>query len=1138
MTDAQARATHPALTAWVGASAGTGKTHVLTARVLRLLLTGTRPEHIVCLTFTKAAAAEMKNRIFTELGRWALMPDDALVAEINRRTEEYPDETMLVRARELFAEVLDLSPGLQIQTFHSFCQALLGRFPLEAEMTPGFEGIDEADAKDLMRSAKDEMLASTRKRGNKKLEEALSVVARLVTENTFDEVIDSLSFEAPVLLAAEASYGPDGIIAAVYRALGLTPGNTSQQVVLQAVDNSSFDVAGIGSLGSALLGGSKSDMGRGESISAFVNGEPDQRPNSFDAYKLVFLTKDGAPRKTVATKAVLKAAPDLEDVIEKEQNRLVRIADTLLRLKAAHATGALLTLGLEQLNRYQRNKAERGVVDFNDMIKSTVHLFSKQDVAPWVLFKLDAAVEHILVDEAQDTNRDQWRVVEALSSEFFSGEGAREAERTLFAVGDAKQSIFSFQRADPKEFIAARDRVFHKAFDAGKLAENVPLNLSFRSGEAVLSLVDAIFDEEARAAIGLTPDRERVEHDFIRKGQAGLVELWPLEAPKVKDTTDTPEWALPLAQESVDDAEERTAWRIARRVYTMITSGEMLPAQGRAISAGDILVLVRRRTGFVDHLVRAFKVMGIPVAGRDRMVLTDELAVMDLLVLARFALLPSDDLSLATVLKGPFIGLNDEALFDLAHGRKGTLWQALLRRKREDRFAAAASYLSAIASGVDLKTPFEFFSNVLTDLGGRQRLVARLGDEIHDPVDELLEEALRFELTASASMQAFIHGVDEGNLQIKRDLEAAGNNVRIMTAHSAKGLQAPIVFLADLVGLPDVGRDTRVLPIKSAIEGAPDVPLWTSPGKGLEMIEGLKADVKAKQLAEYRRLLYVALTRAEDRLYVSGWRGKDEPNEDCWFRAIEEGFGRLGAVEVPLDAERKALRFEVAQKAPVPKIAASEPEAAGHEAPKWLFERMPEEPTPAKPLAPSRPDEEPAVSSPLVRTDAKRFGRGRLIHAMLEWLPSMAIELREEAALRYLARHAADWKDTTRHALWREVAALLEDEAFGAIFGVDSKAEVPIAGIVSGRAISGQVDRLVVTEDAVLVVDFKTNRPPPKDSAGVAAVYLRQMGLYVRALEQVYPGRHVRAALLWTDAANLMELPKSLMDEALKGSGM
>ena len=1132
MTYEQARATTPDLTAWVGASAGTGKTHVLTARVLRLMLTGTRPENIVCLTFTKAAAAEMTNRIFEELGRWALMPDEELSAEINRRTEEYADEEMLVRARQLFAEVLDLSPGLQIQTFHSFCQSLLGRFPLEAGMAPGFEGVDEAEARDLMAGAKDQMLAATRKPRNKDLQDALSDVAKLVTENTFDEVIDRLSFEAATLSRAEAEYGGiDGLIAALYRALEVTPGDSPSRVVKSALDNQVFDTNGIHRLGTAMLEGSAAEAKKGDVLCAFINADTAKREQLFNEYKLVFLTAKDEARARVANKKTVESDPGLLDVIEKEQRRLIHIAETMLRLKAAAATASLLKLGSSQLARYHFLKSERGLVDFDDMIQKTVGLFRRADIAPWVLFKLDAEVEHILVDEAQDTNRDQWRVVEALAAEFFAGEGTTDKVRTLFAVGDAKQSIFSFQRADPKEFIAARDRVFHQAYEAGMYADNVPLNLSFRSGEAVLSLVDKVFEREHRASIGLSPDDEDVKHDFIRKGHGGLVEMWPLEAPQSTAKEDTPEWALPLTQESVDDAEERTAWRIARRVKAMITSGELLESHGRPIRAGDVLVLVRRRTGFVDHLVKAFKSLRIPVAGRDRMVLTEELAVMDLLVLARFVLQPRDDLSLATVLKGPFVGLDDEALFELAYGRKASLWNALLAKAKEPKFARAATLLTKLLNAVDLKTPFEFFSYLLTDLDGRKMLVSRLGEDIHDPVDELLEEALRFELTSAASMQAFVKAVDDSGMQIKRDLEAAGDNVRIMTAHSAKGLQAPIVFLSDLVGLPDVTRDTRLLPLESATDGSP-IPFWTSPAKGLPLVDGMKADVKHRQLAEYRRLLYVALTRAEDRLYIAGWQGRDEPSDDCWAVAIEEGFQRLGAEKVKA-GDIDVLRYDVPQTLEV--IATEDKTETTEEqaAPDWLFDTMPDEPVPPKPLAPSKPEEEPSVSSPLVRTDEKRFQRGRYIHALLQWLPDLPAVDREEAALRYLKRTASELNDAQHEQLWQEVNHILTDENFRALFAEGSKAEVPIAGIVAGRAISGQVDRLVVTENEVLVVDYKTNRPPPVRVEDVQQVYVRQMALYAKALEGIYRDKKVKAALLWTDAARLMQVPDPMLIAAL-----
>lgn len=1141
MTPAQARATHPHLTAWVGASAGTGKTHVLTARVLRLMLTGTSPENIVCLTFTKAAAAEMKNRIFEELGRWSMMPDDVLAAEINRRTEEVADTFMLDHARRLFAYVLDLSGGLQIQTFHSFCQALLGRFPLEADMAPGFEGIDDTVAREMMAGAKDEMLALTRKPQGAAIRRALDHVAALVTENTFDEVIERLSFEASTLQRAVDKYTETGLTPALYRALELTPGETRDVVLDQAIADGAFDIEGVRALGRGLLEGTAPEAKLGQAILDFTAAEGEARKALYESYSLVFLTATGGARARIANKKTIENNPALESVIEKEQARILRLHDRLLRITATEATVSLLTLGLAQLNRYRHLKAERGMVDFDDMIERTVKLLGKSEVAPWVLFKLDNKVEHILVDEAQDTNFEQWRVVEALTAEFFAGEGASDVVRTVFAVGDAKQSIFSFQRADPREFVAARDRVFRRAWSAEMLAENVPLNLSFRSGGAVLSLVDAVFDREADAWHGLSADLEHVKHDFTRQGHGGLVELWPLEvpAPAGEDDEDIQGWVPPTVQEQADDAEGRAAWRIARRIKAMITNREMLEAQARPIEAGDVLVLVRRRTAFVDHLVRALKFLGVPVAGRDRMVLTDELPVMDLLALAHAALLPTDDLTLATVLKSPFIGFDDDMLYRLAHGRKGALWHALQAKAGEEAaFANALHYMQDVVRGADIRTPFEFFSHVLTELGGRARLAARLGEEIHDPIDELLEEALRFEHTGTASLQAFIHRVEHGGTQIKRDMEAAGGQVRIMTAHSSKGLQAPIVFLSDLVSMPNTGKEGRVVPIDGPSPDMPPLLLWTSPAAGLALAEEKKAALKEQALHEYRRLLYVALTRAEDRLYIAGWQGEKEPEAGSWYKAIEEGFERIGSETIKLEGGHEVKRFTVPQTA---EVKAREAEAAARPAtpplPAWARARMPDEPDPPKPLAPSRPDEEePAATSPLARKTAARFERGRLIHSMLEWLPDMPESAREGAAMRFLTRSGLD--EGAVATFWREVAAILNDASFASIFGPGSRAEVPIAGLVGGRAISGQVDRLLVTESEVMIIDYKTNRPPPRDAALVPEVYLKQMGLYARALEDIYPGRTIRAALLWTDIAYLMELPKNQMDEALARMGL
>ena len=578
------------LTAWVGASAGTGKTHVLTARVLRLMVTGTPPENILCLTFTKAAAAEMKNRIFAELGRWTTLPDDELQGEIYSRTDEMADDVMLTHARQPFARVLDLVGGFQIQTFHSFCQSLLGRFPIEAGITPGFEGVDDTEAVEIMTTAKDRMLAATREPLAKPLQDALGVVAGLVTENTFDEVIDRLVFEASTLARALRSYGGmQGLLEAVYHQLEAEPGKTDASIVTEACQPSVMDALAIERLAHALAEGSAADAKRGAAILAFIKASEVHRPQFYPEYRSAFLTKSGTPLKTVATKKVLSQDDALGGIIDNEQSRLLEVEQTRKRQQAAVATAALLRLGLEQLDLYRRTKQERGLVDFDDMIDHTVTLFGQADAAPWILYKLDHQIDHILVDEAQDTNRDQWAVVEALAAEFFSGESAREVERTVFAVGDVKQSIFSFQKADPAEFLRAQNRVFGRAHDATRSAETIPLNTSFRSGEAVLGLVDKVFAQNGRAVDGLSFDGEEIRHGFQRKGHGGLVELWPLETPARKSDEEKTGWQLPLRQETRDDAEQRAAWNIADHISRSI--GARPFACQRKTSTGQVIIL-------------------------------------------------------------------------------------------------------------------------------------------------------------------------------------------------------------------------------------------------------------------------------------------------------------------------------------------------------------------------------------------------------------------------------------------------------------------------------------------------------------------------------------------------------------------
>lgn len=1132
----QRRAADPEASVWVGASAGTGKTKVLTDRVLTLLLAGTAPHRILCLTFTKAAAAEMSNRINQRLAKWATAPDGKLAKDLHDLLGRIPDEALMVTARRLFARVLDVPGGMHIETIHAFCQSLLRRFPLEAGLAPHFQVMDDRDSGELLEEAKEEVLTRARDGFDGELAAALADVTGRVHETAFPDLMAELSSERGRLKRLlEAHGGQQGVIAAIRARLGLEPDETPDTIVARACDDQSFDGDGLRHAMHALLNGSKTDAERGQKLDRWL-ARPAQRAAEFDAYALAFLTADGGIRKTLCTKK-LAEMPGVLSALETEAERVLRITGRLKSATIASATASLLILGGALLGAYERRKQGRALMDYDDLILAARDLLARPGVAPWVLYKLDGGIDHVLIDEAQDTNPDQWAVVGALTQEFFAGLGARETLRTVFAVGDVKQSIYSFQRADPKAFDSMR-RLFaeHVEQTGGKWAE-IPLNLSFRSGRAVLDAVNAVFGPASPARDGVAGPDEDITHLAFRSGAAGLVEIWPPVEPRAAD--ELPAWKPPIERIVGDSPRTRLARLVARRIKAMVGTEE-LPSQGRPVRAGDVLVLLRRRGSFVEDLVRELKALEVPVAGADRMVLTEQMAVMDLMALANFLILPEDDLTLATVLKGPLVGMDEDALFRLAWNRgEARLWDVLRRRAgEEESFGHALDTLSGLLGKVDRLTPHALFAHILGPLGGKRRLLARLGLEAEDPLDEFMALTLAYEQGRAPSLQGFLHWLETGAVEIKRDLEQGGRDaVRIMTVHGSKGLQAPIVFLPDTLQMPTQG--SRLLWLDD------DLLLWPPRAEMNDDTAQAGRDVqKLAREREYRRLLYVAMTRAEDRLIVCGWQTKRAAPAGCWYNLIREAVApQAEEAEDPFLAaqnetpDARILRLSCAQTAePDRKSAAAAARPPAAPLPEWARTAPPAEPAPPRPLAPSRPDgEEPAARSPLAPgEDVRRFARGKLIHKLLQTLPDLPADQRAAAAIRYLGKAGAEFSAAERIAIANEVQAVLDHAAFAPLFAPGSRAEVPIVGLVGDtRAIAGQVDRLVVTDDEVLVVDYKTNRRPPLDPADIPDIYVRQMAAYRLALACVYPRHRVRCALVWTDGPRLTEIDPGRLDDSL-----
>ena len=1139
----QRLAADPSASVWVSASAGTGKTKVLTDRVLSLLLTGIKPQRILCLTFTRAAAAEMAFRISDRLGQWTMAEDNVLREELSNLLDHSVRDNLIKRARLLFAQVLDTPGGMNIQTIHAFCQSLLGRFPLEAGVSPHFSLMVERDSEEMLLSARESLFNLARRGSDSILAAALENVTAHIHETQFPDLLAELTYARGRFRRLILSYGNiDGVISKIQELLNVLPGETAISVIEGACINKNLDEQGLRTAISGLSEGNKNDIIRGQKIQLWLD-EPSSRADNFFEYAAIFLTDLNKPifnvRKILITKAAQKKSLGAADILLAEGKRLQSIILHWRSINISTNTSSLLVLWEALLANYQAQKNAKSLIDYDDLILMAGDLLNREGVSPWVLYKLDGGIDHVLVDEAQDISPAQWRVIEALVEEFFAGLGTHDRVPTIFSVGDVKQSIYSFQGADPTIF-GRMQSFFHKhAENAEQNWRSIDLNVSFRSTEAVLSTVDAVFNLP-EIADGVTFDKHLIKHEVWRAGAGGLVELWPPVDPLFSDTPMP--WKPPVERIRGDAPQTRLARLIAGRIAKMLQDKEILESKGRPILPGDIMILVRRRTGFVEDMVRSLKELKIGVTGIDRMILTEQLAVMDLIAFGQFLLLPDDDLTLASVLKSPLIGLNEDQLFKLAYQRPGTLWSSLAdNRGMDGQTLLAYEELSYFMGKADFIPPFELFGELLGSHNGRKKLVSRLGPDALDPISEFLNLALTYEKIHPSSLEGFLHWISSGAVEIKRDLEQATQDaVRVMTIHAAKGLQAPIVFLPDTLQVPQKGP-TLFWPQNS--NGIDQAVLWPIRRSFYEKVsEREYEDVCQRRDQEYKRLLYVAMTRAEDRLYICGWKTKNKPPEHCWYNLVKSGLSQIGhefneSFLKESDETSGSTVLRVISKQKIKVVEKRNVLNVNYrELPPWVFNSSVDEPLSPVTLVPSHSaNENSVVISPLQNNDEDSFKRGHIIHRLLQTLPDLEPEKRGLATKKFLDRSIYSLTTVDKEEITREVLSVINHIEFSPIFGSGSRAEVSLMGMVGKKIISAQLDRLLVTEKQVFVIDFKTNRPPPKTPDQVDEGYLRQMAAYRITIQNIYPDKEVKCALLWTVGAHLMELePERLLKYELK----
>jgi ATP-dependent helicase/nuclease subunit A len=1102
-------AADPTLSAWVAANAGAGKTYTLANRVARLLLAGAWPERILCLTFTKAAAAEMQDRLFKQLGTWSMLPDKELrlaIEDIRGSTGDLP------RARRLFAQALETPGGLKILTIHAFCQIVLARFPVEAGVPPGFSVLDDNSARVLIAEARAAVLERAG-RDETALRRAVDLLVTELGEESLGRILAAaLGNDRRKLDRFFARHGEDGFAEALWTLHGARRGTDPRADFCAELKN---EIARLKVVQAWLAGGGKEDARRGEMLAEVL--ALDVAVESFPILSGVFLTQDGAPRKRLAVKALAESRPELIQWLEDLQQRFCA-ADAGRRAgRAAGLAEAALTLIAAMRRHYESAKRRRGCLDYDDLIGKVLELLERRQAAPWVQYKLDGGLDHILIDEAQDTSPEQWAIVRALTSEFFHRPAKEGTPRTLFAVGDEKQSIFSFQGADPAQFDINLRHFERQVKEASLPFAEQKLATSRRSAPEILAFVDHLFAEpEARK--GLTSRDQPIRHEPHRRHAKGGVEFWNVLLPEDQPEID---YYRPVDVAQTASPIVRLAARIAGQIQDWISRKAALPGHRQPIRPGDIMILLPRREPFGGEVIRQLKMRGVPVAGADRMVLTEQIAVMDLVALGRFALQREDDLNLAALLRSPLCGLSEEHLFRLCHGRSNSLWRGLQEQAAsEPAFEAAEAFLSTMLERADYAPPFEFYAHALVRLGKRQALLARLGTEAADAIEEFLSLSLSYEKDRTPSLEGFLDWIGRGGNEVKRDMERGRDEVRVMTVHGAKGLEADIVILPDTTGLPEMPW------VKGHLLHTDDGVLFPASGADEpEAVAAAKEKMKDEMLAEHRRLLYVALTRARERLYVCGFQNKIGPRDGTWYRLAQQAAEALG---VPLaHVEGHGFGHLSEEKPEVQTVAAAKIVAP----PAWAMR-----PAPRVNLRPRliRPSDaldgsEPPSLSPL-RSD-RRFHRGNIVHALLARLPDLPQEKRRDGALSYARAQGFG------EALVDEIFAVLEHPDFAAAFAPGSRAEAGFLAALpelgDGSQASGRIDRLAVTDSEVLILDFKTNRPPPADENQVPPIYLAQMALYRAAAARLFPGRRIVCGLLFTDGPRLIRLSDGILDRQM-----
>ena len=1109
-TRAQITASDARFSSWLTANAGSGKTKVLIDRVARLLLDGVQPEQILCLTYTKSAAAEMKNRLFDRLGKWAMLADQELnfsLLEMGIQTQLGIEE--LKKARTLFARAIEAPGGLKIQTIHAFCSSLLRKFPLEAGISPQFGELTERGQRDLYLKVLEILSA------DEATEESFEHFSKIANVSNWEETISKIVSKRNIFSKNKSR-------SEIYEAFSL-----SSEVSIEDDISSHFQNGTMSFLkkisGCLQQSNSKVDQKISKELSKISSIDL----TSLQLLEKIFLYSKNSKAPFTAklgkfsTKEMRNGLlADYTDEIDDFMVRLETFRNRRLSYLAAETSFSIHKFASVFLQVYTEQKNFKGLLDFDDLINIAVNLLTTSAVADWVLYRLDGGIDHILVDEAQDTSPSQWKVIETLAQELTSGQGIKEnRSRTVFVVGDQKQSIYSFQGADPGQFDRVRDRFSAKLEGAEKTLQVASLDYSFRSSQTILALVDKIYEDARAEDFGWGR-----KHLAFKSELPGRIDLWPIIPKKLNPNLS--KWEEPI--ELISDADHfvSLARLIAQEIKRMIDQDVQVPEQKtinkqptfRSVRAGDFLILVQRRSEIFHEIIRACKDANLPIAGADRLRLAGELAIKDICNFLSFIDNADDDFSLAAILKSPFFGWNEKSLFELAHSREEmTLWQAL--RNDPIKFAHELEVFEDLRSVADLVRPYELIERILILHNGRSLLIGRLGKEAEEGIDTLLTQAMDYESSEIPSLTGFLAWISDENIEVKRQFDSSVNQIRVMTVHGAKGLEAPIVILPETHDFKNEISDEILFTDELAFKK------FSSAERSDKTTEVYNSQ-KQKNSAERDRLLYVALTRAEVWLIVAA-AGNVSDDRKSWYKKVEKGLINLDAKSEPF-SHGHGLRYQHG-KWLVGKCSEKHLKKASKiQLPQIFKENLG---TPVKFEKFINPSNLMGSKS-IQRIDkvtegdgAKLFGT--IVHLLLEKLPKSNSNDWQNIVPNLLKWAEIYVSEETQTRAYKQAENILKNPSFEFIFAPDVLAEVQFSTIVEsvgGIPIVGVIDRLVLSQESALIIDFKTNQEVPSSIDEVPLGILKQMGAYAASMQKVFPKKNIELGIIWTHSAELMKI--------------